>query len=154
MKKVVKSLKSFFRMLLGAPVVYWKGVIPEVKTEGSACFDLIAKHNHMIHKGRVYAVETLHSVELPKGYCLEVLCRSSMGAKGIFVVNAPGIVDSDYRGPIMVILSSLDDNPYYIKAGDRVAQARVVKVQRAEHVLVDTLSTTARGENGLGSTGA
>lgn len=153
MKNLYQNVRSFLRMLFGAPIIHWKGVIPNIQTTGAACFDLVAAHNCIVHKGHVTVVTTKHMVEVPKGYALEVLSRSGLAASGVFVVNAPGIVDSDYRGHIKVILSSIFLDSFSIKEGDRIAQARIVRCLPAAHVLVDNLSTTARGENGLGSTG-
>lgn len=134
--------------------VKWIGGLPEYATKGAACFDLKASAPACISRGETVLVKTDLRVELPEGYCLEVLSRSGLALKeGVFVVNAPGIVDEDYRGEIGVILGKLSGDTTVIKVGDRIAQARIVKVEKFNHEIAEQLSETERGTGGFGSTG-
>ncbi|WP_053989954.1 dUTP diphosphatase [Mangrovimonas sp. TPBH4] len=93
-------------------------------------------------------------IELPIGYEAQVRPRSGLAAKkGITVLNAPGTVDADYRGEVGVILVNLSNEEFTIENGERIAQMVIAKHERAEWIQVETLSETARGEGGFGSTG-
>jgi len=99
-------------------------------------------------------VPTGLKVAVPPGYTLDVDSRSGLAFKnGVFVLNAPGIVDADYRGEIGVILMNLGDQPFTVKRGDRICQLLLRAVHRVEWKLVDELSATGRGEGGFGHTG-
>ena len=93
-------------------------------------------------------------MEIPKGYCGLVFARSSMGAKrGLAPANKVGVVDSDYRGEIMVALHNHTDSPVTVEGGERVAQMCIIPCVQAEVNLTDELSDTVRGTGGFGSTG-
>ena len=93
-------------------------------------------------------------VEIPAGYEIQVRPRSGLAAKhGITVLNAPGTIDADYRGEIKVILVNLSDQEFEIKPAERIAQLVVAAHEKAEWEETDSLSDTARGEGGFGSTG-
>ena len=93
-------------------------------------------------------------VAIPAGYEMQVRPRSGLAVKwGVTVVNAPGTIDSDYRGPLGVALVNLSSEPYVIRHGDRIAQAVVAPVVQAGYAVVATLDETARGVGGFGSTG-
>lgn len=93
-------------------------------------------------------------VALPPGYEMQVRPRSGLAVKsGVTVVNAPGTIDSDYRGPLGVALVNLSDAPYTVQHGDRIAQAVVAPVVQAVYRDVAKLDETARGAGGFGSTG-
>ena len=93
-------------------------------------------------------------VEIPDGYEIQVRPRSGLAAKyGVTVLNAPGTIDADYRGEIKVILVNLSDTPFEIKPGERIAQIVVARHERVEWEASETLSDTARGAGGFGSTG-
>ena len=122
-------------------------VIPTYATDGSGAFDLTATSK----QGQVYG--TGLAIEVPKGHVLYVYGRSGMGFKdGIRLANAVGIVDSDYRGEIMVKLQSDTGSPYP-SAGDRIAQGIILKVPHIEFEELEELSETQRGVNGFGSSG-
>lgn len=90
---------------------------------------------------------------IPDGYVGLICSRSGLASNGVFVINAPGVIDADYRGDIKVLLHNTDIMPFHINANDRIAQ---IIFQRAYEVIFDEemeLGETARGENGLGSTG-
>ncbi|MFM2390706.1 MAG: hypothetical protein RLZZ437_2261 [Pseudomonadota bacterium] len=93
-------------------------------------------------------------VEIPPGFEAQIRPRSGLAMKhGITVPNTPGTIDSDYRGPLGVALVNLSDAPYTVQHGDRIAQMVVAPVVQATFTVVDTLSDTARGTGGFGSTG-
>ncbi len=92
---------------------------------------------------------------IPAGYEVQIRPRSGLAAKfGMTIPNAPGTIDSDYRGPLGVILANLGADPYTIRHGERIAQMVVAPVVQARFGMVQALSQTARGEGGFGSTGA
>jgi len=99
-------------------------------------------------------VPTGFTVAIPQGYEIQVRPRSGLALKhGITLANSPGTIDSDYRGPVGVILINLSDVPFIIHHGDRIAQLVVARVAQAEFELVETLDDTVRGAGGFGSTG-
>jgi dUTP pyrophosphatase len=93
-------------------------------------------------------------VEIPPGYEVQVRPRSGLALKhGITLPNTPGTIDSDYRGPLGVLLINLGAEPYTIHHGDRIAQLIVAPVVQARFQAANSLTGTARGEGGFGSTG-
>lgn len=93
-------------------------------------------------------------VEIPEGYEIQVRPRSGLALKhGITLVNTPGTIDSDYRGPLGVLAINLGADPYTVHHGDRIAQLVVAPVVQASFELAGTLGGTARGAGGFGSTG-
>lgn len=130
--------------------------LPEYKTSGAAGADLRAFINEpvILKPMERKLIPTGISVELPKGFELQVRPRSGLALKhGITVLNAPGTVDSDYRGELCVLLINLGAEDFKIEKGDRIAQAVVAPFTPAEFIAVDTLSKTERGKGGYGSTG-
>ncbi len=104
--------------------------------------------------GQRLGVPTGLTMELPPGYEAQVRPRSGLSLRhGITVVNAPGTIDSDYRGEIVVLLVNLGQEPYAIAPGERVAQMVIAPVSRATVEEVAELSQTARGSGGFGHTG-
>jgi len=107
-----------------------------------------------IAPGKRAMVPTGISIELPEGFEAQVRPRSGLAAKnGITVLNAPGTVDSDYRGEVNVILINLGDAPFVVTRGMRIAQMILARHERAVLVESETLSETQRGAGGHGSTG-
>ena len=99
-------------------------------------------------------VPTGVAIALPEGFEAQVRPRSGLAAKhGVTVLNAPGTVDADYRGEISVILINHGLEPFAVRRGERIAQMVIAVVVRAELVPVATLTSTARGSDGFGSTG-
>jgi dUTP pyrophosphatase len=93
-------------------------------------------------------------VEIPQGYEIQVRPRSGLALKhGITLVNTPGTIDSDYRGPLGVIVVNLGAEPYTIRHGDRIAQLVVAPVVRARFEAAQALAGSSRGAGGFGSTG-
>lgn len=92
--------------------------------------------------------------EIPKGYEIQVRPRSGLAYRHqVTVLNAPGTIDSDYRGELMVLLINHGKTPFYIEDGMRIAQIVVAAVVRAEFSPQDELALSTRGEGGFGSTG-
>ena len=130
--------------------------LPAYATEGSAGMDLLAAIDGDIalQPGKYFVVPTGIAIELPQGFEAQVRPRSGLAAKhGVTLVNAPGTVDSDYRGEVRVNLINLGDAPFTITRGMRIAQAIVARHERVEWVERETLSETVRGAGGHGSTG-
>ncbi len=91
---------------------------------------------------------------IPEGYEVQIRPRSGLALKhGITLPNSPGTIDSDYRGPLGVIMMNLGDGEVTIHHGDRIAQMVVAPVVQAQFEVVETLDETARGAGGFGSTG-
>jgi dUTP pyrophosphatase len=104
--------------------------------------------------GARLGVPTGLAIALPVGYEAQVRPRSGLAIKhGITVVNAPGTIDADYRGEIVVLLVNLGSEPFSIAPGDRVAQLVVAPVVQVQLEEVDALDETARGSGGFGHTG-
>ncbi|WP_284163492.1 dUTP diphosphatase [Frigidibacter sp. SD6-1] len=93
-------------------------------------------------------------VEIPEGYEIQVRPRSGLALKhGISLPNTPGTIDSDYRGPLGVLLINFGPESFVIRHGERIAQLIVAPVVQARFALTDVLSASARGTGGFGSTG-
>lgn len=130
--------------------------IPSYATEGSAGVDLRAHIidgsitlQHLEYK----MIPTGIHIEIPNGYMAMVTPRSGLSAKyGISIVNSPGIIDSDFRGEIHVILINNGKEPFKIYNGDRIAQMIITPYIKVNFESVQELSETVRGEGGFGST--
>lgn len=130
--------------------------IPQYMSEGASGVDLYAAVNGEVVLGPsdIRAVPTGISIELPPGYEAQVRPRSGLALNyGISIVNAPGTIDSDYRGEVCVILCNLGKNPVKITRGMRIAQLIFQPVVRVEFVEVGQLEVTRRNEGGFGHTG-
>jgi len=93
-------------------------------------------------------------VEVPHGFEMQIRPRSGLALRhGITVPNAPGTIDSDYRGPLGVLLINLGDAPFVVRHGDRIAQMILAPVVQMRFAVVEHLEDTARGAGGFGSTG-
>ena len=107
-----------------------------------------------INPGGRALIPTGLKVAIPEGYEIQVRPRSGLALKnGITLLNTPGTIDADYRGDIGVIIINHGTEPFIIKAGDRIGQIVLNKVEKIEWQQVDTLPDTIRGEGGFGSTG-
>lgn len=132
-----------------------EGARLERATEGSAGYDLRAAHRGIVEPSEVLTVGTGVHVAIPEGYVGMVCSRSGLAAKhGVHVLNAPGIIDSDYRGEVKVLLRNTGRDAYFIEEGDRIAQLVIVPCITPEVEYVESLPATARGAGGLGSTGS
>lgn len=129
--------------------------LPTRAYPGDAGLDLYALEDGALEPGQRASVRTGIAVEIPEGEAGLVLPRSGLAARhGIALVNAPGLIDSGYRGEIVVLLLNTDPSARFeLAAGDRVGQLVLVKVQTPEVVEVEELAVSERGAGGLGSSG-
>ncbi len=130
--------------------------LPSYATVGSAGMDLMAAIDKPITIAPMerLAIPTAIAISLPLGYEAQVRPRSGLALKqGLTVANAPGTIDSDYRGEIKVIMVNLSRHERIIERGQRIAQMVFAPVSQAEWKEVDNLSATQRGSGGFGHTG-
>ena len=128
--------------------------LPAYATEGAAGMDVLAAEDVVLAPGGRHAVATGLSLAIPVGYEVQVRPRSGLALKhGISLPNAPGTIDSDYRGELKIILINHGADEFAVLRGDRIAQLVLAPVTRASWLEVDDLAETARGEGGFGSTG-
>lgn len=123
---------------------------------GDAAADLPSRLDVVIDPGGRALVPTGFAVAIPEGYCGLILPRSGLAAKhGLTVLNAPGLIDSGYRGELQVILLNTDHDPVAIERGQRIAQLLILGVPDLRFAPVDELppSTDERGSAGFGSSG-
>jgi len=136
-------------------VVEWPELVPEYKTAGSAGLDLAVKEAVIVRPGEVTMVGTGVRVAIPEGYVGLVYSRSSVASQArVVLANKVGVIDSDYRGEIMLPLMYEGLEKYtIIEKGTRVAQLIVQPIARVQVQVVDELPATERGSGGFGSTG-
>jgi dUTP pyrophosphatase len=129
--------------------------LPTRAHSGDAGLDLYAADAATIAPGERATIGTGIAVEIPDGFAGLVLPRSGLAARhGIALVNAPGLIDSGYRGEVRVLLLNTDRREAFdVKPGERIAQLVVTRVSDAEPVEVAELQASARGEGGFGSSG-
>ena len=131
--------------------------LPQYATEGAAGLDVraaVGVGGITIVPGAVVMIPTALAVEIPLGYEAQVRSRSGLAAKnGVFCLNAPGTIDSDFRGEIHVILANFGTAPFVVQRGERVAQLVVAKFERVAWEVAEELAPTERGTGGFGSTG-
>jgi dUTP pyrophosphatase len=132
--------------------------LPAYQSTHAAGLDLLAAVPEdapvVLLPGQRALVPTGLTIALPSGYEAQVRPRSGLAAKhGITVLNAPGTIDSDYRGEIGVLLINHGDIPFPIRRGERIAQMVIAPAVRAELVAAVSLCATDRGDGGFGSTG-
>lgn len=132
--------------------------IPAYSTSGAAGFDLraaiAAAAPAVLVPGARLLVSTGFAVGLPSGYEMQIRPRSGLAVKhGVTVLNSPGTIDSDYTGPVSVLLINLGTAPFSIQRGDRIAQGVIAPALQLNLVETDRLETTSRGIGGFGSTG-
>ena len=134
--------------------------LPSYETPGAggadlrANFDAADRDGVTLSPGERTLVPTGLRMEIPLGYEVQIRPRSGLALKhGITLPNTPGTIDSDYRGPLGVIVMNAGQEAFHIGHGDRIAQMIVAPVLQAEFLLADDLSETARGAGGFGSTG-
>lgn len=130
-----------------------------IKEHENVRIDVNGETHHLIESitinpGGRALIPTGLRVAIPEGYEIQVRPRSGLALKnGITILNTPGTIDADYRGDIGVIIINHGTEPFVIKAGDRIGQIVLNKVEKIEWQQVDTLPDTIRGEGGFGSTG-
>ncbi len=137
-----------------------EAIVPRYATVGAACFDLHCCEPDTIplllgQEAHSATFSTGLAFEIPEGHVMLVFSRSGHGFKhGVTLANSVGVIDSDYRGEVMVRLATVPGYPALpIAHGDRIAQAMIVPVPTVELVEVDELGSTERGSAGFGSTG-
>ena len=138
-------------------------ITPTYATDGSACCDLYAAtvNDHdrigdVVYRGHPVIVDTGLAFDVPPGWMLKIHPRSGLKFKhGVEAFS--GVIDSDFRGSVRILLESADDHEYTlplrINPGDRVAQASMIESPRVTFAVVEQLSLTERGAGGFGSTG-
>ena len=145
-EKITNKISIKFKLAEGA-------ALPEYKTTGAAGADICSNEDCSIDPNNWKMVSTGVFPEIPENFEIQVRSRSGLAAKnGVFVLNSPGTVDSDYRGEIKVILANMSDKPFEIRKGDRIAQLVVSPVQQANFEIVSDISETERSAGGFGST--
>lgn len=130
--------------------------LPEYKTEFSAGMDLKAytKENIVLKAGEIKLIKTGLAIALPNGFEAQIRSRSGLSLKnGIIVLNAPGTIDSDYRGEIGIILMNVGQDDFVIENNMRIAQMVITKYESVKLDLVEELDDTVRADGGFGSTG-
>jgi dUTP pyrophosphatase len=132
--------------------------VPRQQTAGAAGLDLAAAlpadATVEIAPGAVAMIPTGFTMALPEGYEAQIRPRSGLAARhGVTVLNAPGTVDADYRGEVMVMLINHGKAPFAVRRGERIAQMVVAPVSRVTFEIRETLDATERGTGGHGSTG-
>ena len=135
--------------------------IPEYQTDGSSGLDIRAylpkkdqDNGITLCPGERQLISSGFKVEVPIGFEGQIRARSGLALKyGIALANGIGTIDSDYRGPLGIILINLGSSPYRIKHSQRVAQLVIVSVQKIELKVVKAISESERNESGYGSTG-
>jgi len=130
--------------------------LPNYATSGSSGMDIRAAviDEIIVEPNSITLVPTNLSVDIPKGYELQVRPRSGLAVKnGIGILNSPGTIDSDYRGEIKIIMINLGKEIFKIKRGDRIAQLVLSKVYTAKLIESDDLNYSQRGKGGFGHTG-
>ena len=128
--------------------------IPTYSYHDDACCDLSAVEDYIIKPGKRIIARTGIAIEIPTGYEVQIRSRSGLaGKQGLMVLNAPGTIDSTYRGELKLLLINLGKKPIVIRKGDRVAQACVKPVYKINFIEVDKLNESNRNLNGFGSTG-
>ncbi len=133
-----------------------RAVIPTYGSEFSAGADLYAclDEDIKIEAGSTVLVHTGIAMEIPTGYVGLVFARSGLATKkGLAPANKVGVIDSDYRGEIMVALHNHSNEERTVENGERIAQISLVPYLSAQFDVVDELTDTARGKGGFGSTG-
>ena len=130
--------------------------LPAYATEGSAGLDLVAANDApiILAPHARAAIPCGFAIALPTGYEAQVRPRSGLALKhGITVLNAPGTIDSDYRGEVKAILVNVGDAPFEITRGMKIAQLVVARHEHADLIETEELPASGRGSGGFGSTG-
>jgi len=130
--------------------------LPSYMTPHASGMDIYAavKNDLVMEPGEVSLIPTGFAIALPRGFEAQIRPRSGLAAKhSIGIINAPGSIDADYRGEIMILLINFGKMPYTVRRKDRIAQMIIQRVYRAEPRLVEKLDETERNTGGLGHTG-
>ena len=125
--------------------------LPKRAHPSDAGADLFSYESCEIYPGEQKLVDTGIAIKIPEGYGGFIFNRSSQGKKGITIPHSVGVIDSDYRGNLKVLLKNIGEDPYKIEVGDRIAQLVIMPVLLPE--FKDIWNDTQRGTGGFGSTG-
>jgi len=128
--------------------------LPEYHTEGAVAFDLYSRVDDTLAPKERKLVPANFVIEVPKGHVLLIAARSSTPKKGLMLANSVGIIDQDFHGPddeFRLWLYNVTDAPVEVKRGDRIAQALIVPIVKAEFEEVEKIKDESRG--GFGTTG-
>jgi len=130
--------------------------VPQRVTEGSVGYDIAAclDEQIVIQPGETHKVGSGIAIALAPGYAAFIYARSGLGINhGVIPANCVGVIDSDYRGEVIVGLKNTSNQPFSVNDGDRIAQMVIMNCELPEVVVCDDLDKTARGDGGFGSTG-
>ena len=130
--------------------------LPAYMTPGAAGADVVAAvtEDLVLAPGDRALIPTGFALEVPEGFEVQLRPRSGLAVKhGVTLLNSPGTIDSDYRGPVGVVLINLGHEPFTVRRGERIAQLIVAPVVQGAFREAETLATSTRGEGGFGSTG-
>ena len=130
--------------------------LPAYATEGSAGMDVCAavESDVVLEPGQTALIPSGFAIALPQGYEAQVRPRSGLAIKHqVGILNAPGTIDSDYRGEVKVILTNFGTKNFVVGRGDRIAQMVIARYERARWEERDDLDQTGRGSGGFGHTG-
>ncbi|RMD45881.1 dUTP diphosphatase [Candidatus Pacearchaeota archaeon] len=140
--------------ILKVKKLFEDAVVPSYAHDGDSGLDLFSYGDYVIGPGERKLISTGVAFEIQRGYEVQIRPRSGLAYKrGVTVLNSPGTIDSGYRGEIKVILINHGEEDFYVRRGDKIAQAVLAKVERAEIEVVSELEDSVRGEGGFGSTG-
>jgi dUTP pyrophosphatase len=130
--------------------------LPRYMTPDAAGMDICAavRQDTVLETGQFRLLPTGFAIALPRGFEAQVRPRSGLAVKhGIGMINAPGTIDSDYRGEVMIALINLGRSAYTVRRGDRIAQMVIQHVHQARLEVVESLDRTVRSTGGFGHTG-
>jgi dUTP pyrophosphatase len=126
-------------------------MLPHRQHRTDAGADLFSYETCEIYPGEQQLVDTGIAIKIPEGYAGFIYSRSSQGKKGITIPHGVGVIDTDYRGNLKVLLKNIGEDPYKINTGDRIAQLVIMPVLLVK--FKDSWNDTERGTGGFGSTG-
>lgn len=130
--------------------------LPSYMTEGAAGMDVYANvhEDTILAAGEIMAVPLGFRMALPSGFEAQMRPRSGLAMKyGITMPNAPGTIDSDYRGEVSILLLNLGKEDFVIRRGDRIGQMIIARYERVDWTIAPSLDNTERGDGGFGHTG-
>lgn len=128
--------------------------MPTYATPGAACFDLAAATSKVVPAGKTVLVPLGIKVAIPGGYEMQIRPRSGVSLKtSLRIANAPGTIDSDYRGEVCALVENVGQADATVKKGERICQGCIKPIYKAFFDRVSSLPETDRGEGGFGSTG-
>lgn len=130
-----------------------QAILPTQGSKDSACYDVYSIKKYQFCPHESHNVRTGLAFQVPPGFMMDIRPRSGLASRGLIVLNSPGVLDSDYRGELQIIMRNISNRNITVLPGDRVAQIKIDKLVDVEWEEVEELNTTERGEKGFGSTG-